>query len=181
MFNYCPSCACGSISFTEGKVFRCPECGFIYYHNIAAAVACLISVPQEDGERLVLTVRAREPGKGLLDMPGGFIDPGEGALEGLNRELKEELGWTPPLPSGKKLTDVYNLYASFPNVYSYKGINYNTCDLFFSASAPYLTPQDLHLEQTEIVKVCFLKPQEIDFSKFAFNSTIRAAKVYLGL
>ncbi|MDR0302223.1 MAG: NUDIX domain-containing protein [Treponema sp.] len=180
MFNFCPSCASKKINFEEGKVFRCPDCGFVYYHNIAAATGCLISVPSPEGERLVFTVRAKEPGKGLMDMPGGFVDAGEGALEGLYRELREEIGWTPPVPNGAKLTDVFKLYASFSNVYKYKGIDYNTCDLYFSVCAPGLTQDDLRLEKGEIAEVRFLKPEQIDLDQFAFESTKRAIKVYLG-
>ena len=181
MFNFCPSCASKSINFSEGKVFRCPDCGFTYFHNNAAATGCLIRVPQPQGERLVFTVRGKEPGKGFLDMPGGFIDPGEGALEGLYRELKEELDWTPEIPPGESLISVFKLYASFPNVYLYKGINYNTCDLYFSVSAPGLKRDDFHPDPVEITDVFFLKPDEIDLSKFAFESTRRAVKSYLGI
>jgi 8-oxo-dGTP pyrophosphatase MutT (NUDIX family) len=181
MFNFCPSCASKKINFEEGKVFRCPDCGFVYYHNIAAATGCLISVPSAEGERLVFTVRGKEPGKGLMDMPGGFVDAGEGALEGLYRELNEELGWTPPVPEGANLTDVFKMFASFSNVYKYKGIDYNTCDLYFSVRAPGLTLDDLRLEKSEIAEVLFLKPQQIDLDQFAFGSTKRAVKVYLGI
>jgi ADP-ribose pyrophosphatase YjhB (NUDIX family) len=179
MFKYCPACASEKISFEEGKVFRCPGCGFVYYHNIACATGCLISVPSPDGEKLLFTVRGNEPGKGLLDMPGGFVDAGEGVLEGLCRELKEELGWMPPVRPGAILADVFKLYASFPNIYSYKGIDYNTCDLFFSVSAPGLKPEDLQLEKDEITEVRFLKPEEINLDLFAFESIKRALKVYL--
>ena len=181
MFNYCPSCSSKNIKFEDGKVFRCPDCGFVYYHNIAAATGCLISVPSAEGERLVFTVRGKEPGKGLMDMPGGFVDPGEGALEGLYRELREEIGWTPHVPDNVKLTDVLKLFASFSNVYKYKGIDYNTCDMYFSVSAPGLTRDDLRLQEGEIADVLFLKPEQIDFARFAFESTIRAVKTYLGI
>jgi 8-oxo-dGTP pyrophosphatase MutT (NUDIX family) len=181
MFNFCPSCASKKINFEEGKVFRCPDCGFVYYHNIAAATGCLISVPSAEGEQLIFTVRGKEPGKGLMDMPGGFVDVGEGALEGLYRELKEEIGWTPPVPEGANLADVFKMFASFSNVYKYKGIDYNTCDLYFSVSAPGLTRDDLHLEKSEIADVLFLKPQQIDLDQFAFGSTKQAVKVYLGI
>lgn len=181
MFNFCPSCASKKINFEDGKVFRCPDCGFVYYHNIAAATGCLISVPSAEGERLVFTVRGKDPGKGLMDMPGGFVDAGEGALEGLYRELQEEIGWTPPVPDGAKLTDVFKLYASFSNVYKYKGIDYNTCDLYFSVCAPGLTQDDLCLEKGEIAEVRFLKPEQINIDQFAFESTKRAVKVYLGI
>ena len=187
MFNFCPSCASKEITFEENKVLRCSGCGFIYYHNIAAATACLISVPSPDGaadgERLVFLIRGKEPAAGKLDLPGGFVDVGEGAYEGLYRELQEEIGWTPPVPDGENreetLARVFRLFASFSNVYTYKGVDYNTCDLFFSVSAPGLTPQDLRLEQAEIAGVRFLKPEEIDYDQLAFESTKRAVRSYL--
>ena len=180
MFNFCPSCASKKIKFEEGKVFRCPDCGFVYYHNIAAATGCIISVPQTDGaERLVFLVRGKEPAVGKLDLPGGFVDVGEGALEGLYRELKEEIGWTPPVPDGAALSSVFKLFASFSNVYEYKSVKYNTCDMYFSISAPGLKPEDLRLEQAEVAGVLFLKPEEIDFNRFAFESTKQAVKSYL--
>jgi len=179
MFTYCPTCASKKITFQEGKVFRCPDCGFTYYHNIAAATGCLIIVPEPDGERLVFLIRGKEPAKGKLDLPGGFVDIGEGIIEGLHRELHEEIGWTPPIPTGAALNEVYTLYSSFSNVYEYKSINYNTCDMYFTVRAPGLKPKDLNLEQAEIASVLFLKPEEIDFSNFAFPSTINAVNAYL--
>ena len=189
MFNFCPSCASKKIIFKEEKIFRCPDCGFVYYHNIAAATGCLIIVP-EDGcsteisgqnYRLVFLVRGKEPAIGKLDLPGGFVDIGEGVLEGLYRELQEEVGWTPEIGEGKNLKDIFTLFASFSNVYKYKGIDYNTCDMYFLITAPNLKPEDFHLEKAEIAGVRFLKPQEIDFSEFAFPSTIKAVKTFLNI
>jgi 8-oxo-dGTP pyrophosphatase MutT (NUDIX family) len=186
MFRYCPACASQNIVFRDGKSFRCPDCGFVYYHNIAAATGCVIRIPDavstnKNGERLVFLVRGKEPAIGKLDLPGGFVDLHEGALEGLYRELKEEIGWTPPLSEGVSLADVFTLFASFPNVYPYKGIIYNTCDLFFSLTAPGLTEQDLSLEEAEIAGVRLLRPNEINFDDFAFDSTKWAVKAYLEL
>jgi len=174
MFNYCPKCASKNITFKEGKVFRCPDCSFVYYHNIAAATGCLISVPEADGsEKIMFLVRGKEPAIGKLDLPGGFVDIGEGVIEGLYRELKEEIGWVPPSVPG--------LFASFSNVYEYKGLKYNTCDMYFYVSARGLRAEDLHLEESEINGVCFLKPDEIDFSQLAFPSTVKAVKKYLNI
>jgi 8-oxo-dGTP diphosphatase len=44
-----------------------------------------------DGKVLV-TVRARDPEKGKLDVPGGFLGPFEHPIDGLKREVREELG-----------------------------------------------------------------------------------------
>ncbi|MCL2209136.1 MAG: NUDIX domain-containing protein [Treponema sp.] len=178
MFKYCPSCASKKFTFEEGKVFRCADCGLVYFQNIAAATGCLIIVP-DDEERLVLLERNKEPGKGMLDLPGGFVDIGEGVLEGLCRELKEELGWTPPIPEGAALCDIFTLFASFPNKYRYKNIDYNTCDMYFTIRAPGLKPEDLNIEEEEISGVLFKKPQEVDLSKLAFTSTRKAIEVYL--
>ena len=174
MFNYCPSCASDKITFKEGKVFRCPDCNFVYYHNIAAATGCLIIVPadgEETDDKLVFLVRGKEPAAGKLDLPGGFVDIGEGVIEGLCRELYEEIGWKPPVQP--------QLFASFSNVYEYKGFKYNTCDMYFLVLAPGLKPEDLCLEQSEIAAVRFLKPNEINFDDFAFSSTAQAVKKYL--
>jgi len=181
MFNFCPSCASKKITFNEGKFFRCPDCGLVYYHNVAAANGCIIVMPDGDSERLVFLVRGKEPGIGKLDLPGGFVDPGEGVLDGLYRELREEINWTPQIPNGAKLSDVFKLFASFSNVYKYKGIDYNTCDMYFSIRAPGLKPEDLRRQETEIADILFLKPDEIDFSRFAFPSTVKAVKTYLNI
>jgi 8-oxo-dGTP pyrophosphatase MutT (NUDIX family) len=180
MFVFCPSCASKNIRFEEGRVFRCPDCGFVYYHNTAAATGCLINVP-DDGGKFVFLVRGKEPSKGKLDLPGGFVDPGESLLDGLYRELREEIGWTPPVPPGASLTDVFTLFASFPNVYPYKGVQYNTCDVYFAVSAPGLTLQDLRIERAEIEEVRFLKAEEIDYGEFAFESTKKAVRAYFSI
>jgi ADP-ribose pyrophosphatase YjhB (NUDIX family) len=179
MFKFCPMCASEKIRFEAKNVFRCPDCGLVYYHNTAAATGCVISVPDAagSGERLLLLVRGNEPALGKLDLPGGFVDPGEGALEGLYREIQEELGWSPPV--GAPLTKAFTLFASFSNVYLYKDIPYNTCDLYFSLSAPGLRVEDLRPRQGEIAAIRLLKPEEIDFDAFAFDSTRRAVRAYL--
>ena len=173
MFQYCPSCGTEKIQY-KGNRFHCPGCGFIYFHNTAAASGCIIQA----GEKIVLLVRNREPSLGKLDLPGGFVDPGEGILEGLYRELKEEIGWQPPVPPGASLAEVLTLFASFPNTYPYKNIVYNTCDMFFTISAPGLSEKDLKLEEEEISGVRFLLPEEIKSEDIAFDSTRRAIEAF---
>ena len=173
MFQYCPSCGKNKIEFS-GNRFHCTDCGFVYYHNTAAATGCVIQVE----EKVILLVRGKEPGLGKLDIPGGFVDPGEGILEGLYREIKEELGWTPPIAPGVSLAEYFTLFASFPNVYPYKNIVYNTCDIFFTFSAPGLTEKDIQIEAEEISAVRFLRPDEVNSGDFAFDSTRRAMDAF---
>ncbi|MDR0387959.1 MAG: NUDIX domain-containing protein [Treponema sp.] len=181
MFRYCPSCASAAIRFEGNRKFVCPDCGFTYYHNIAAATACIVCTgPADDAvpggivpgeEVIVFLVRGKDPARGMLDLPGGFIDAGEGAVEGLRRECREELGWEVP-------QDAFSFLASFPNVYPYKNITYNTCDLFFTVHAPGLNAADFRLEKSEIEGIRFIKPGNVIYEDIAFDSIRRAVRVY---
>ncbi|MDR1278094.1 MAG: NUDIX domain-containing protein, partial [Treponema sp.] len=93
---------------------------------------------------------------------------------GLRRELREEIGWEPSLPD----SEAFTLFASFPNTYPYKNISYNTCDLFFTLSAPGLAEKDLRLAEDEIAGVRFVWPGEVDMDELAFDSTRRAIRAY---
>jgi ADP-ribose pyrophosphatase YjhB (NUDIX family) len=171
MFRYCPSCASENIRFEKGKVFHCPDCGFTYYHNIAAATGCVISTKAG----ILFLVRGKDPSRGKIDLPGGFVDPGEGAIDGLYRELREEIGWE-IYPNGDLRCE---LFASFPNKYPYKNIPYNTCDLFFTINAPDLDISKLKRQESEISAIRFIKPGDIKMEELAFESTKRAMEEYL--
>lgn len=123
-FSFCPNCGGKEIENVRMRKWRCPDCGFTLYNNVAAAVGLIIRLA--DG-RVLFEKRAKEPRKGFLALPGGFVDPDESAEEACVRECREEIGVEP-----KKIRYV----ASFPNSYEYKGILYKTCDLFFEAELP---------------------------------------------
>ena len=90
-FKYCPKC--GSIHFeiNNEKSKRCTDCRFVYYFNPSAATVALIMNEQNE---LLVCRRAKDPAKGTLDLPGGFIDMAETGEEGVRREVKEETGLT---------------------------------------------------------------------------------------
>ena len=66
--------------------------------------------------------RAKEPAKGTLDLPGGFVDMGETVEEGMRREIREE--------TGLEVADIQYLFSS-PNVYMYSGMGVHTLDMDF--------------------------------------------------
>jgi len=72
--------------------------------------------------KLLVTRRAIEPDSGKIDLPGGFVDPGETAEEALKRELYEELGVT--VKSLQYIT-------SGSNEYLFSGMTVFTTDLAF--------------------------------------------------
>ncbi len=154
-FNYCPSCGVGGILFDGVNKFNCKECSFIFFQNIAAAVAVIL----EYDKKILLTTRGEEPGKGKLDLPGGFVDPKESAEEAVKREIREELKIEIGTPE---------YLGSFPNIYEYKDVVYNVCDLFFYSRINTLVTD---FDRAEIEKLILVNPSEIPIDKFAFEST----------
>ena len=107
VFMYCPLCSARPSGRREKRLY-CPDCGLVFYLNVAAAVAGLIFDSQG---RLLVTVRGQKPKEGMLDMPGGFIDPGESAEQALRQEIREELGLE---------IESMEYFGSAPNKYLYK-------------------------------------------------------------
>jgi ADP-ribose pyrophosphatase YjhB (NUDIX family) len=70
-------------------VQRCGACGEPNYH---AAKPCACAILVDDGGRVLLARRARDPEAGLWDLPGGFLEPDETPEDGLRREMREETG-----------------------------------------------------------------------------------------
>lgn len=118
-FEHCPKCGMASLKPDSPKSIACTSCGFVYFFNAAAAVVAIIL---NEKNELLMTVRASDPGKGLMDFPGGFVDPGESAEDALRREIKEELN-----------LDIESMtyFCTVPNEYVYKQVTYITVDIAF--------------------------------------------------
>lgn len=87
-FDFCPGCATRLGPSEDGEGKQCPSCGLVWYRNSAPTAGCAIL---KDG-RALITKRAKDPEKGRWDVPGGFLHAGEDVLDGLRREVMEELG-----------------------------------------------------------------------------------------
>lgn len=161
--RYCPSCGADGLTRPELKKVHCPACGFTLYLNAAAAAAAILT----DGDRILLTVRARDPGKGMLDLPGGFTDPGEGIEDGLRRELREELG-----------VEVGHLtyLGSWPNTYPYGGVTYTTCDVVFTGM---VDPTGLQAFD-DVAALEWHPLATVPIERVAFPSLRSALRRYLG-
>ncbi len=149
-FTYCPKCGAQAFEEHNIKAKRCASCGFIYYFNPSSAVACFIR--NAKGE-LLLVRRAKEPAKGTLDLPGGFVDMFESAEEAARREVKEE--------TGLEIIECRYLF-SIPNLYLYCGFEVHTVDMFFECLVEDFTDAKAEDDAAEIVvrRVDELQPEE---------------------
>lgn len=162
-FDHCPRCGARADGASAQDRFRCGRCGFVLFFNAACAVAAFVT--REDGRVLFIT-RAKEPARGRLAVPGGFVDVGETAENALRREIREEVGLD--LASVEYLT-------SHPNQYPYAGVLYSTLDLFFRA-APVDPASARALDGIEGLR--WLDPETVDPADLAFESMRDALAVY---
>lgn len=149
-FDYCPKCGSRHFDVNDEKSKKCDNCGFIYYMNPSTATAAFIL---NENNELLVERRGKEPAKGTLDLPGGFVDMNETAEEGVIREIREE--------TGLEVTSADYLF-SLPNIYRYSGIDIHTLDMFFvckvkagaephpaddAAECMWIPVADIHTEQ----------------------------------
>ena len=155
-FKYCPQCAAPAPAERHTCRFLCSACGFCFYYNPACAVAGII----HDETRRVLFIRRRkDPSKGKLSLPGGFVDPGDSAEDALKREVKEEVN----LEMVKS-----RFLCSAPNLYHYRGLSYTVTDFFFTAkiqSFDAIQPQ-----AAEVEDILFLTITSETVAQLAFPS-----------
>jgi NAD+ diphosphatase len=163
-FRYCPGCGAEDIALQADRSVICKKCGFHFYFNAAAAVAGLI---EDDSGRLLMIVRAHDPQKGALDLPGGFVDFDETAEHALKREVKEELNL--------EIMDC-SYFKSFPNTYTYDDITYKTLDLAFVCTVESFIVQK---PSDEIQDILFIKPADIDLNSIGFDSIRNIVSLYL--
>lgn len=164
LFKYCPVCGSPDFGFNNQKSKRCLHCGFVMYVNPSAAVAAFVVNPLAE---LLVCVRGKDPCRGSLDLPGGFIDTGETAEEAVMRELKEEIGLSTAQP----------LYQfSLPNDYLYSGWNIPTLDLFYLVEVN----DDFQPVAADDVASCeFVSLHKIVAEDFGLLSIRRAVSMYL--
>ncbi|MCC8144991.1 MAG: NUDIX domain-containing protein [Bacteroidales bacterium] len=164
LFKYCPKC--GSSHFVENnfKSKRCETCKFVYYFNSSAATAAFIL---NKDDKLLVAKRAKDPSKGTLDLPGGFIDLYETAEEAIKREIAEETGLT---------IEKFNYLFSLPNIYPYSGFEVHTVDLFFQCHINDFSMMQAH---DDVEELFFLDKKEIKPELFGLKSIRKAVEIWL--
>ena len=164
-FHFCPRCGRPGKPPAAGQPLACTQCGFTFFFGAAIATATFIR--REDG-RVIFLRRAKDPAKGKLAPPGGFVDIGERAEDALRREIREEVGLEVRTPE---------FLCSFPNLYPFLGVDYPVLDFFFTAEAVESTTA-CALDEAE--SICWLEPtREVRLEDLAFPSVRAAWQVWL--
>ncbi|MBR8534263.1 NUDIX domain-containing protein [Carboxylicivirga sediminis] len=164
VIRYCPRCGSESFLFDGEKAFKCQTCRFHFFINSACAVAVIILNAEGD---MLFTRRAVDPHKGMLDLPGGFVDPLESAEESVIREIKEELN-----------LDVVSMQymASFPNDYVFSNYSVFTTDLCFLCEVKSF--EHMHAKD-DISGYEFIHPGDIDFNQIGSESIKNIVRAYI--
>jgi ADP-ribose pyrophosphatase YjhB (NUDIX family) len=156
LFRYCPRCGVARAGENHAlSPLRCGGCGLVFYFNPTIAAAAFVLDP---AGRLLLIRREKDPSAGKLGVPGGFIDFGESAEDGLRREVREEVGVE---------IDRLRFLVSFPNAYPYRDVTYPVVDLYFTAVA--VNP-DAARPLDAVLDVEWRFPHEIPDEEVAFPS-----------
>lgn len=156
---HCPHCGRKTEAQDRRNPFECPECRLVLFFNPAAAVAAFVQ--RSDGNVLCIR-RAHEPARGLLGLPGGFVDYGETAESALAREVREEVGI--------EIASVAYV-ASFPNEYVFSDVTYRTLDLFYVATSDNVSAAQ-PLDQ--VMDIDWVDPLSLDLTQVAFPSIRQA-------
>jgi ADP-ribose pyrophosphatase YjhB (NUDIX family) len=134
---------------------RCAACEFTFFFNPTVAAAAYVFDPSG---RALFIRRAHDPAAGKLGIPGGFIDVGETAEDGLRREVREEVGLE---------VERLRFFLSCPNLYHYRDVTYPVVDLIFLADA--LNPERA-APLDAVAGLEWRAPAETDPSELAFES-----------
>lgn len=159
-FRFCPRCGREQASIPPGNAIHCPACGFHYYFN--PTVGVVVFARRADGRTLFIR-RGKDPARGRLAAPGGFIDFGETAEAAALREIREEVGL--------EIQDLTFL-CSEANQYPYGGVTYEVLDLYFIARAA--NADDVAPDLDEVESCVWLDPLEVPPHEMAFVSMERA-------
>ena len=142
----------------EGRSVRCPGCGLVAYGNPAPTASAVIL---DDAGRVLLARRAGDPGAGLWDLIGGFIEEGEDPLDALRREVREEL--TVDVELGEYL-------GGYPDRYGDDGVY--TLNFYWAAR---LTGGAIEVDESELEEVAWFRAEDLPgAAEFAFPNTFQA-------
>lgn len=160
--KFCRRCGSGlTQQGVDSHVFKC-ERNHILFANADPAVG--VALYNDQGEVIVLE-RGIDPGKGRLDLPGGFCDGAETFESACARELQEEVGIRPDQ------YEALEYVLSGIDMYDYKGETLQVLSVIFKAR---LTERVEPKADDDAASAEFVPLQDIDLEKIYFPSIRQA-------
>lgn len=166
-YRFCPRCGVPRQPNAVDRPFRCQACHHTSFFGPVTAVGAVIT--NEQGQVLLIE-RARDPGKGLLGMPGGFIDHNETAEFAVRREILEEVG----ISVGE-----LSYLMTAPNEYVYQGIVNPVIDIFFCSKVA--SGQAIQPESSEVSAWIWTDLSSCILDRIAFRSNRLALEKFMQL
>jgi ADP-ribose pyrophosphatase len=163
-WKFCPRCGV-TVGRKGHNPFCCEACQFTQYFAPVTAVGAIATDPEG---QVLLVVRAKDPGKGLYGLPGGFVDVGETLEAALTREVLEEV---------QLEVTSYRYLVSYPNEYNFRGFVLPVTDMFFVIEVKSF--DSISLLDGEIDAWHFCNPKKKDLQRMAFESNRKALEFFL--
>lgn len=155
-YSFCPHCG-GKLVIEErrGLDFQvCSVCKRTLYINQPLTVSAAIV---RKGKLLVVK-RAVAPFKGMLDLPGGYVEPEETAREAMLRELHEELHVE------GKIIKPYEVLG--PDAYPYEDVIRHNADMLYQVDIGVQEPKP----DDDVAGISWVPLKELTPDNFAFHS-----------
>lgn len=164
-FKFCP--ICGNNRFNPLTPFakKCGNCGFEFYKNPSiGAVAVIIN----DKNEIMAVRRAKNPAKGMLGFPGGFVDIGETIEQAIIREAKEETNID---------IEVCKYLFSISGSYIYQNIDAYPLDFVFECKIKNM--DNIKPQESEVAEIMFLPRERLNPEDFGLPANKEAVKILL--
>lgn len=160
--KFCPNCGKSDWNNKSSYIRVCHCCGYEMYKNPTIGAAALIF---DNEGQIMLLKRAKNPGLGKLDVPGGFCEAGETIEDAIKRETKEETNLD---------IDIEKFLFSIPNNYEYKGVQLYPLDFFFKCRLKDLN--NFKLDLSENSEMIMMKLEDIKEEDIALESIRKALR-----
>lgn len=163
-FHFCPFCGVAN-SAPRTSPLDCSRCHSKFFFGPVAAVGAIVA---DAHGRVLFVRRAKDPCRGKLGLPGGFVDGGETLEEAVVREVLEE--------ANLNIKDIDYL-TSGPNDYVYQGNSIAVTDVFFACTVESFEP--MKAIDGEVSEFHLVQPTHNELNEMAFPSNRIAVELYL--
>ncbi len=168
-FRFCFFCGTEyqATDFIPAEVaLSCGNCSKTNYLSMKVGAAMIIP-DAADHSKILLLKRLQNPGRGLFNLPGGFILYGEDPDAGAKREIKEELGID---------IKALHLFSTAVQDYEHAGSIWKVVNLFYLSESLDSMP-GINSESSEYKYV--LVTEVVDGKiEMAFNTEVEVLKKY---